>query len=185
MTTNINADPSSASKRPEWVKQIIIRQGIEYDLREMEWEGQFSRFRRVYADVYRRMEEGKANIWVAELPSFGLVGQALVQYSMHDKSCADGKKRGYLHSFRVRSAMRNYGIGSRLLAIVEQDLLARGFKEMTLNVAEDNQDAIRLYKRLDFEFVKRIPGRWSYYDEHGTLQHVIEPGYRLRKKLGK
>jgi len=149
----------------------------------MEWEGEFKRFRGVYADVFARTHRGLAVMWVAENPGKGLVGQAFVQLKMYDRSCANGKTRAYLHSFRVRPAMRNHGLGTKLMQIIEQDLIQRGFRELTLNVAEDNENALRLYNRLGYTVVKKIPGNWSFYDDRGKLQEVAEPGFRLMKML--
>jgi len=118
-----------------------------------------------------------------DLPGYGLVGQAFVQLAMSDWSIANGRTRAYLHSFRVRPAMRGYGLGTRLMNHIEKDMLKRGFREITLNVAEDNEGALRLYKRLGYSVIKRIPGNWTYQDDTGKLQHVQEPGFRLMKGL--
>lgn len=162
---------------------MVFRQAVEADLREMEWEGSYKRYRRVYKDVFQRASSGLALMWVVELPSFGMVGQAFVQLKMRDRSCANGTNRAYIHSFRVRPAFRSRGIGSALMAHIETDLQRRGFQEVTLNVAEDNPGALRLYQRLGYLIIKKIPGRWSFYDDTGKLQHVSEPGYRLMKRL--
>jgi ribosomal protein S18 acetylase RimI-like enzyme len=168
-----------------WLRRVRYRKLVEADLREIEWEGEYSMYRRVYADVYQRVERGLALMWVAELPEFGLVGQAFVQLKMHDRSCANGRTRAYIHSFRVRPAMRSRGLGSAIMAFIEQDLIQRGFHEVTLNVAEDNEGALRLYQRLGYKVLKKISGKWSFYDEKGKLQNMVEPGYRLIKILGK
>jgi len=166
-----------------WLARVRYRKVVESDLREIEWEGSYKIYRQVYADVYRRTENGLALMWVAELPEFGLVGQAFVQLKMHDRSCANGSTRAYIHSFRVRPAMRGRGLGTALMDVVEQDLIQRGFREVTLNVAEDNQGALRLYQRLGYSVAKKISGKWSFYDDQGKLQHVEEPGFRLVKSL--
>ena len=177
-------DPQKTDSRPaDWLNKIEIRLADKSDLREMEWEGEYQHFRRVYNDVYDRSRRGLALMWVAELPGEGLLGQAFIQLRMTDRSSADGKKRAYLHSFRVRPAVRGQGLGTAIMRHVEQDLLRRGFRELTLNVSEENEGAIRLYLRLGYKIVKRISGEWAYYDDQGRLQTVAEPGYRLIKQL--
>lgn len=166
-----------------FIKSMHIRPAVEADLREMEWEGRYKRYRRVYLDVFERMLDGKAIMWVIDLPSFGLIGQAFIQFKMTDSSCANGSTRAYLHSFRVRPALRGQGIGTTLMTFIEDDLVQRGFRELTLNVAKDNPDAIRLYQRLGYRMLKHISGSWSYYDENGKLQYENEPGFRLIKSL--
>lgn len=177
-------EPSQpAEEPPNWLAKIKIRPAAESDLREMEWEGEYQHFRMVYADVYARAKRGLAIMWVAELPGTGLLGQAFIQLKMTDSSTADGRKRAYLHSFRVRPTVRSRGLGTAILQHIEQDLVRRGFRELTLNVAEENESALRLYQRLGYKIVKKIPGEWAYYDDQGKLQTVIEPGYRLLKRL--
>ena len=73
--------------------QVHIRKAVRSDLREIEWEGEYQRFRGVYADVFARTNRGLAIMWVAELCQQGLAGQAFVQLKMTDRSCADGRKR--------------------------------------------------------------------------------------------
>jgi len=176
--------PADASG-DSWHSRVRFRQAVEGDLREIEWEGAYTKYRRVYQNVYERAALGLALMWVAELPGFGLVGQAFVQLKMHDRSCANGRTRAYLHSFRVRPSMRNRGLGTKLMQIIEQDLIQRGFRELTLNVAEDNHKALRLYRRLGYTVEKTIPGKWSYHDDQGKLQQEAEPGFRLMKVLTK
>jgi ribosomal protein S18 acetylase RimI-like enzyme len=163
---------------------VVIRKALESDLREIEWEGTFSQYRNVYKEVFKRTENGLALMWVMELPEWGLVGQAFVQLRSTDRKTADGKRRAYLHSFRVRPAWQGRGLGTRLMAVIEEELLERGFRELTLNVSLENEGALRLYKRLGYEVVSEIPGRWSYYDPEGVLRQVHEPGYRMIKRLG-
>lgn len=185
MSTSPTGDPTPKpdSQQPEWLARLVLRKAERTDLQEMEWEGEYTRYRRNYEEVFIRSLTGKAVMWVLELPEVGLVGQVFVQLIMDDRSSANGKTRAYIHSFRVREKMRGYGLGTWLMENAEKDLVRRGFKEVTLNVAEENEGALRLYERLGYDVVKRIPGRWSYYDDQGKLRHVSEPGFRLMKKL--
>ena len=184
MRSQSMSDPHNNGKQSSnWLENVKIRLAAKTDLREMEWEGEYQHFRMVYADVYDRSRRGLALMWVAELPGEGLLGQAFVQLRMSDSSSADGRKRAYLHSFRVRPSVRGQGLGTAIMRHVEQDLLRRGFRELTLNVAEENLGAIRLYQRLGYKIIKKIPGKWAYYDDQGRLQTVAEPGYRLIKRL--
>jgi GNAT superfamily N-acetyltransferase len=130
-----------------WLARVRYRKAVEADLREIEWEGAYSKYRQVYENVYQRAGSGLALMWVAELPEF------------------------------------NRGLGANLMTFIEQDLIQRGFRELTLNVAEDNEGALRLYQRLGYSILKEISGKWSFYDEKGKLQKVVEPGYRLIKVL--
>ena len=163
--------------------QVVIRHAEEADLRPIEWEGAYRQYRNVYAEVYQRAEHGLAVMWVMEMPAHGLIGQAFVQLQSNDRRTADGKHRAYMHSFRVRPGWQGHGLGSRLMSVVEADLLSRGFRELTLNVSRENESAQRLYTRLGYAVIAEIPGSWSYYDPEGVLRQVHEPGYRMMKRL--
>jgi ribosomal protein S18 acetylase RimI-like enzyme len=128
-------------------------------------------------------------IWVADYSgaerkngSF-IIGQLFVQLICDRPELADGAHRGYIYAFRVRPAFRNSGLGTRMLEVAEADLYRRGFETVTLNVAQTNPDARRLYERSGYQVVSPDPGRWSYPDENGTWHQVDEPAWRMEKKL--
>ncbi len=184
-TSDLNDPPQAVFDpgSPLWQAQVNIRPADAGDLPALEWEGEYTRFRQIYAEAFRRMRHGLARIWVMELDGQGVIGQAIVQFKMHEKGYANGGTRAYIHSFRVRPEWQGQGLGTRLLGIAEDDLREQGFQEVTLNVAKENVSAIRLYKRLGYEIFSETPGKWSYYDEKDILRHVHEPGYRMIKSL--
>ena len=149
----------------------------------MEWEGQFSCFRRIYAETYNRMLAGLAIIIVAETEDSYIIGQVCLQYDSNRKELADGISCAYLFAFRIRPEYRNLGIGSKMLAHCENELIQKSYRYLTLNVAKENTSAIRLYQRKGYKIVAPEPGRWSYIDHHGQLRHVNEPSWRFQKQL--
>jgi ribosomal protein S18 acetylase RimI-like enzyme len=168
---------------PDWFYQVIIRRLRRADLPALEWEGEFTRFRNVYAEVYKRMHDGVAYMWGADLPEVGLIGQVFVQFNTNRAELADGFKRAYIHSFRVQPAYRRAGVGTLLMETAEEDLVGRGFREVSLNVTYQNPDARRLYERLGYQVISEDPGRWWYYDQNNRMQEVHEPGWRMLKAL--
>jgi ribosomal protein S18 acetylase RimI-like enzyme len=66
---------------------------------------------------------------------------------------------------------------------VEDDLRTRGFRQVTLNVGQDNRDARRFYDRLGYTVVGADPGRWSYIDDKGKRRDMHEPAWRMVKDL--
>jgi len=166
-----------------WLSQTTIRKVTEADLPGLEWDGEFSHFRRVFAEAYQRMQRGYSVLWIAELPGTGIVGQVFIQLSCDRPELADGIERAYLYSFRVRKEYRNHGLGSRMMKVVEDDLRKRGFQYVTLNVARDNPRAQQLYIRHGFRVVAPEPGVWSYQDEKGNWRRVEEPAWRMEKGL--
>lgn len=162
---------------------VTIRSINQDELIDMEWEGEYSCFRRIYAETYNRMIAGLANIIVSVTEASCIIGQVCLQYDSNRKELADGVSRAYLFAFRIRPEYRNLGIGSKMLAYCENELVEKGFTYLTLNVAKENTSAIRLYQRKGFKIVAPEPGRWSYIDQHGQLKHVNEPSWRFQKRL--
>lgn len=167
-----------------WLSQVEIRHADKKDLPAIEWEGEYAKFRRIYAEVYKRMKRGLAVIWIAQLSS-KVIGQVMVQLNTYGKKeLADGKIRAYVHSFRVRQDYRGAGLGTLLMNTVEADLARRGYKEITLNVSRQNETALKLYQNLGYKIIGEDPGVWSYHDENSVLQRVEEPGWRMLKIVG-
>jgi ribosomal protein S18 acetylase RimI-like enzyme len=172
-----------ATSQPAWMSQLVIRQVRKDDLPALEWEGEYSHFRFLYQDVFRRALRGLSVLWVAELEEKGILGQVFIQLQCDRPELCNGIDRAYLFGFRVRPAFRSFGIGSAMLRVVERDLVERGYRFLTLNVARENLDAIRLYQRRGFRIVAPEPGRWQYVDEEGRTRDVHEPAWRMEKML--
>jgi ribosomal protein S18 acetylase RimI-like enzyme len=179
MKTFLNRPPV----RDTLVSRVVIRQLRKEELQNLEWEGEYTHFRRLYQDTYERTRRGTAIMWVAELPGTGIIGQVFIQLDCSRPELADGKERAYLYSFRVRSAFRSQGLGTYILEKVEEDLVKRGYSKLTLNVAKDNIRALRLYQRRGYKVVAHEPGVWDYIDDKGCWQHVDEPAWRMEKKI--
>jgi ribosomal protein S18 acetylase RimI-like enzyme len=168
---------------PLWLNQVRVRRMESGDLPGLEWDGEFTHYRRIYADAFSRMQAGLAVHWVAELPGVGIIGQVFIQLICDRPELADGFDRAYLYSFRIKSQYRGQGIGTRVLNTVATDLRRRHFRILTLNVAKENLAARRLYEREGFRVVAHEPGIWSYTDHEGILHHVEEPAWRMERKL--
>jgi ribosomal protein S18 acetylase RimI-like enzyme len=165
------------------VHLVQIRTANRDDLPELEWNGEFAHFRRLFAEAYRLVERGEAVMWVADLPGAGIIGQLFVQVNSKNPAWADGIQRAYIYGFRVQDSYRGAGIGSRLLKIAEDDLIRRGFNSVVLNVNQDNPAARRLYERFGYQVVAPEPGVWSYIDHLGRRIQVSEPAWRMEKQL--
>jgi len=165
---------------------LTIRLATKVDLPALEWEGEYSHFRLLYADVYKTTQEGHGLIWIAELPEkAGLIGQLFVSLKGGRVELADGIGRAYIFGFRVRPEYRNLGIGKRIMSVVEQDLTERGYRWVTLNVGKENPAAQRFYERLGYRVIAEEPGRWSYIDDKHRRRDVFEPAWRMEKKIGR
>jgi ribosomal protein S18 acetylase RimI-like enzyme len=168
-----------------WVGTICIRKMQKADLPALEWDGEFTRFREVYRLEFERSQIGGSVLWVAEKTDFGVIGQLFVQLNAERQELANGLSRAYMYAFRIRQPYRNLGLGTRMMEIMEEDLLRRGFTWITLNVGKTNYSARRLYSRLGYRVVAHEDGRWSYRDEKGILQNVEEPAWRMEKFISR
>jgi ribosomal protein S18 acetylase RimI-like enzyme len=150
----------------------------------LEWDGEYTHFRRLYQEIYQSTYNGKALMWVADLPGEEIVGQLFVQLDSSRNELANGKNRAYVYGFRVKPAYQCAGIGTKLLTVVENDLLQRNYEWITLNVGRNNLDARRFYDRLGYYVMAADPGQWTYYDDQGKKNQVNEPAWRMLKRLG-
>jgi ribosomal protein S18 acetylase RimI-like enzyme len=178
MQTEINSSSHST-----FDTRLQVRLARRDDLPALEWEGEFIHFRNLYTDTFRRMELGHSLMWVADMPTIGLIGQLFVSLLSTRSELSDGKNRAYIYGFRVRPLYRNQGVGSLLISTAEDDLKLRGYSHVTLNVARDNPGALRLYKRYGYRIMGFEPGIWSYIDHLGRRCEVNEPAWRMEKSL--
>jgi ribosomal protein S18 acetylase RimI-like enzyme len=170
---------------PPWLSEIIFRPATQADLPALEWEGEYTHFRRVFRLAMQDVRSGSAILWLAVLPEdASLLGQVFVQlHSRGRPELADGRQRAYLYAIRVKSGFRNAGLGNLMMDFVETDLAQRRYRYATLNVARDNPSAYRFYTRRGYRMVAPEPGQWSYIDHRGMRQHVNEPAWRMEKTL--
>lgn len=175
--------PTTRSEDAHQLKDLSIRQVTRADLPGLEWEGEYWKFRQMFADLYRNSLAGRTLMWVVVSPDGEQIGQAFVMLKSGEKEAADGKNRAYVFSFRVKDRWQNRGLGSHLMIFIENDLRRRGFQFVTLNVAKENLGALRLYKRLGYQVIESRPGNWSYRDPDGIIHHVKEPSWRMIKDL--
>lgn len=168
---------------PRLLKETRVRLALRSDLPKLEWAGELVHFRNIFADAFKNSEEGTGLIWIVELAASGLIGQAIISLFSKRRDLSDGANRAYLYGFRVRPEFRSRGVGTLLLQTIEADLIDRGYRILTLNVARDNTAAQKLYERLGYRIVSPEAGEWSYLDHEGRRQDVHEPAWRMEKLL--
>jgi ribosomal protein S18 acetylase RimI-like enzyme len=162
---------------------IIIRHLQKSDLPALEWNGEYTHFRRLFEASHYSASQGRSILWVVEKYKTGIIGQLFIQLYSPRPELADGVTRAYIYGFRIQPAYRGKGIGTRLLKNAEDDLIKRGFQWVTLNVGRDNLQALRLYERCGYKIVAPEPGIWSYQDHEGKYHEVNEPSWRMEKRL--
>lgn len=73
-----------------------------------------------------------------------------------------GSHAGRLYSIAVAPAFRGQGLGKRLLDDVVAQARERACRELRLEVRQDNEAAIRLYRDYGFSFLEQRP---RYYQD--------------------
>ena len=167
------------------LETIRIRHLQAHELPALEWDGEFVHFRRQFETTYRDYLAGHGIPWVAvDSTSEKILGQVFVLFkSRYRRELADGKGRAYMYSIRVKEHVRNLGLGTLMMDVVEADLVRRRFGIATLNVARDNPAGYRFYFRRGYRVVAPEPGQWSFIDHEGVRQFVDEPAWRMEKVL--
>lgn len=162
--------------------EIKIRTATKQDLPLLEWNGQYTHFRRIFRRAYREQCRGKRLMLVADKGGFP-IARLFILYEGKNRSLANGYSRGYIYSFHVMEAFQSHGIGSRMMQVAEDILRQRRFHIVTLAVAKVNERALRLYERRGYQIMDDDEGKWRYQDHKGRVQYVHEPCWLLEKQL--
>jgi len=68
-----------------------------------------------------------------------------------------GGRLGTITDFYLQPDFRGRGIGTETLARIEQEAVALGLEALELQVSDNNEQAKRLYRKMGFDAVDRIP----------------------------
>jgi len=161
---------------------VLIRPIREDELPALEWDGAYTKYRKVFQQTYEDAVRGQRIMLVAVVGS-QIVGQVFIQLSSTERRYADGYSRGYLYSLRVRSEWQERGIGTRLVKAAEAALRARGFVTAVIAAGKENARAHQLYERLGYHTFADDPGVWYFQDVNGVQQSVSEPCWVMQKRL--
>jgi ribosomal protein S18 acetylase RimI-like enzyme len=134
----------------------------------LEWFGLFARYRQLYVDTFARSEKGEIVMLVAVVNEFPVGSVWIDLVKQREQST------GILYALRVLPPLQNLGIGTRLIAAVEDLLLKRGYKIVELGVDKDNPDAKRLYERLGYRLLRDNLEKWVIVTPNGqTVQNSL------------
>ena len=89
-----------------------------------------------------------------------------------------------LFALNVGPAFRRRGVGTALIKAVEAIAAERGLAEVNLEVTIDNEDSIRLYRRLGYRICgDTVTGRWERKLDDGSSETIEVPVFVMVKKL--
>ena len=90
-----------------------------------------------------------------------------------------------LFALDVGEPFRGRGVGTALVNAVEAAAADRALTEVNLEVALENEDAVRLYERLGYQRLgKPVMDRWEQHLDDGGSRLVEEPSWVMIKSLG-
>jgi ribosomal protein S18 acetylase RimI-like enzyme len=112
------------------------------DLSDLDWAGGSEHLTAI-AEVLPLMVADEADYLVGELPNGRLVAAG-------GADLRPVVEAGLLWQLSVHSLLQGLGIGSALVAELEERIRRRGRTEARLTVEHDNPDAARLYQRLGY-----------------------------------
>ncbi len=96
------------------------------------------------------------------------------------------RRRGSLRIFAldVGPEFRRKGLGTALVKAVEEIAVRGDLDEVNLEVGIGNEDAIRLYRKLEYQiFGDTVMDRWQRLLDDGSIEVVEEPSFVMVKKL--
>ena len=164
-------------------ERILIRPIEKADLPGLEWDGEYTHFRRLYQQHYESSLGGNTLIWVAVNTDGEIIGQVFLLLLSKQRELADGVFQAYLFSFRIKPAYRDQVLGGFMLEMMEDYLRERGFRFLRLNVARANPLARHMYEKHGYRMIGPDPGVWRYQDQDGEWQTCREPAWKMIKKL--
>ena len=88
-----------------WLAEVQCRYLVHADLPALEWNGEYTHFRRLYQDAFESAQHGHALLWVVEVQGAGLIGQAFVQLSSSRRELADGVTKAYVNRWMCSSML--------------------------------------------------------------------------------
>ena len=167
----------------DWLDHVTIRLIRETDLPALEWDGEYTRYRKVYQEIYRNFQRGISLPYVAETAENGIIGQVFLTRKDPNPSFAGRSRYFFLSSFRIKPEFRDHGLGSRLMDICFRDVRSHRLRDIFLNCSSDNNRARRFYEKFGFRVVRLDEGKWSYINPEGLVVSEQQSAYLMRKTL--
>lgn len=90
-------------------------------------------------------------LWFAEVGGRPVATVGLV-FRGRDAGRADGVSSANINRLHVIQAWRKRGVGTALMSSAEEEARRRGFRQLTIEVEDDNTPARALYEKLDFRY---------------------------------
>ena len=166
-----------------WLDQVNIRLLREEDLPALEWDGEYTRYRKIYQEVYRNLARGISFPYVAETAEDGIIGQVFLTRKDPNPAYAGRMRYFFLSSFRIKEPFRDRGLGNRLMEICFRQTREQRLRDIFLNCASDNVRARKKKKKHGFRIVRFDEGNWTYVNHEGLVVSEKQSAYLMRRTL--
>lgn len=104
-------------------------------------------------------------------------GDKMVGFTLNGFGTWNDKKTVYDAGTGVVPEFRKQGVGKALFDFMTPDLTAEGFEQILLEVIAQNENAIKLYKKLGFQETRRL----IYFEQKKTFEPKIERKFEIRE----
>jgi ribosomal protein S18 acetylase RimI-like enzyme len=132
--------------------ELTVRDTEIDDFADLDWAGGAEHVRAV-AEAFQACFSGDVAMAVIGLPNGRLIAHGAVDFR---RSAAAGE----ILMLAVHEAMQGMGVGTALIAGLEQRVRDRGLGTARLGVEHDNLRAARLYRRLGYREVGSVLESW-------------------------
>ncbi len=166
-----------------WLDRVTIRLIREEDLPALEWDGEYTRYRKVYREVFRNFQKGISLPYVAETEEDGIIGQVFLTRKDPNPSYSPRSRYFFLSSFRIKPQFRSRGLGNRMMQICFRDVRSHRIRDIFLNCSSDNNRARRFYEKHGFRIVRLDEGNWTYINDEGLVVTEPQSAYLMRRTL--
>jgi len=158
--------------------EFVIRECTEHDLPQLEWLGSLSSHRAFMRRQFTRHLRGVNVMLVADLAGYP-VGQVWVDLEQWANSGG-----ALIWALRVIDPLRNFGLGTKLLAAAEGVAEDAGRLFVELGVEKANERGRALYERLGYVAVGEELCEEDYVAPDGRIVRQVFDQAVLRKSLG-
>lgn len=156
---------------------IQIRRCQAEDLSNLDWFGLLADHREMVQMAYERQLRGENVMLMADLSGLP-VGQVWIDLVRKKQEAA-----GVIWALRVLPWLRNRGLGRRLVAAAETQILAHGLALAEVGVELNNPNARRLYERLGYQGTRRAREEYVLINNQGQPIPMCADLWLMRKEL--
>jgi ribosomal protein S18 acetylase RimI-like enzyme len=139
---------------------VVARDLLEDDVETLTWTGPSAHLRAIRAALTRR-DAGEVDYLAVCGPADMPLAVGAVDYGRRPGT-------GTLGQLAVQPALRSCGLGTVLVAALEERARERGMTRVDLGVGVDNPRARALYERRGYLELGSEVDRWTYERDDGT-----------------